>query len=227
MTDETNGLFLGFSDLLQSELQKSRDEVASQGEGFLGDLLHVRTACKACIGSIPSRPDRAFPTEDLQQKLRRANVHSAIVQGIHFVEYAIEFGGYAQAAALVRQEIDGVIVARGIRLGEHTDKKGPQWASMPTFKNLNGMLSGLTHLSDHKILSTKISDSIGNVDHNFNPEFARQLFGLHVCALIFLILDMIEFREPYDDNLLNDEEEWWLNSAIGVMVHEGLLPPGD
>jgi hypothetical protein len=96
----------------------------------LGILASANEAAVACIGSILARPDRAYPVEDVSTKLRRATVHSAFVQGLHAVEYCISRGIYAQAAALVRMEIEAVEGMRGIRQGKQKDGTTPRLVAL-------------------------------------------------------------------------------------------------
>ena len=223
MASETDN-FLGFADVFQVGMKKTRDAIEGKGPEFLGTLYHAHTACIACIASILSRPDRVFPIEELQTKLRRASVHAAVCQGIHAIEYLIAVGCYAQASSLVRQEIEAVESLRGIRLGYQKDGTTPRLKALRHLGKYYGQLTGIAHMSSHDLLTHVVSNSVGNIDHCFNPDFARVLFGLHVTALVGVALDMAEFRPAFERDLITDEEDWWLSAACGVLVEEGLLP---
>ena len=85
----------------------------------------ANTSLLACIGSILSRPDREYDIGKVGDKLKRATIHSAVVQGIHSIEYCIENGIYAHASALVRMEIEAVGALVEIRHGRRKDGKTP------------------------------------------------------------------------------------------------------
>jgi hypothetical protein len=218
----TGSTFLTFAEVFQNEMKKSRDLVENEGPRFLGVLYHAQTACVACIGSIMARPDRAFPIEELQTKLRRATIHAAVLQGIHAIEYLIAIGCYAQAAALVRQEIEAVEGLRGIRQGLQKDGATPRLKALRHLGKYYAQLTGIAHLSSHNLLTHIVSNSVGNIDHSFNSEFARTLFGLHVTALVGVAMDMAELRPHTETDLISEEEDWWLSAACGVLAAEGL-----
>lgn len=218
-----SGTFLNFAEVLKNGLKESREAVKQQGPAFLGNLYHAQTACLACMGSILSRQDREFPVENVLEKLRRATIHGAILQGIHPIEYLIANGCYAQAAALVRQEMEAVEGLRGIRQGFQADKTTPRLKALKHLGRYYSQLTGISHLSSHDLLAHIVSSSIGDIDHTFNPNFARTLFGLHVVALVSVAMDMAELRPVIQIDLVTEEEDWWLSVACGVLVEEGLL----
>lgn len=88
--DQTNnfgGTFLHDGEILFNRMAASRELVSKDWPEHLGILHTARRACVASMGSILSRPDREFQIEEVQQKLRRATIHRAAIQGIHVVEY--------------------------------------------------------------------------------------------------------------------------------------------
>ncbi|MGB7269074.1 MAG: hypothetical protein WBC90_06085 [Albidovulum sp.] len=223
MSDDQSGEFLGFSEVLLAGLQKSRDQVSANGSSHLGVLTGAHTACLACIGSILTRPDREFPASDVQEKLHRASIHSAVVQGIHAIEYCISVGCYVQAATLVRQEVEAVEGTRGIRQGKQKNGVQPRLKALRHLGRCYGQLSSLAHLSTHDLLAHVVSASIGDIDHSFNPGFSRFLFGLHVHALVGIIPDMAELRPYSDAAIFSKDEIWWQSAVCGVLVEEGLM----
>ena len=222
-TDRFGDTFLHFGEILFNGMAAGREEMLKDWPQLLGILHNARRACVASMGSILSRPDREFQIEDLQQKLRRATIHGAVIQGIHAIEYCISIGAYAQAAALVRQEIEAVEGLRGIRQGLQNDGHTPRLKALKHIGAYYGQLSGLAHLSDHSLLTHVVSEKVGNIDHSLNAEFARCLFGLHVLALVGVTLDIAELRPYSESELFSEDEKWWLDAACGVLVEEGLM----
>ena len=86
-TNNFGGTFLHDGEILFNRMAASRELVSKDWPEHLGILHTARRACVASMGSILSRPDREFQIEEVQQKLRRATIHGAVIQGIHFVEY--------------------------------------------------------------------------------------------------------------------------------------------
>ena len=222
-TDIFGDTFLHYGEILFNGMSAGREEVLKDWPQLLGILHTARRACVASIGSILSRPDRELQNEDVQQKLRRATIHGAVIQGIHAVEYCISIGAYAQAAALVRQELEAVEGLRGIRQGHQKNGHTPRIKALKHVGGYYGQLTGLAHLSEHKLLSHVVSEKIGNIVHTLNAEFARCLFGLHVLALVGVTLDIAELRPFSESEYFSEDEKWWLDAACGVLVEAGLM----
>lgn len=186
-------------------------------------LLSANEAVLACIGSILTRPDRSFRTEETEEKLRRATVHTAILQGFHAVDYCISNGMYAQAAALVRMEIEGVECLRGIRQGTQRDGATPRLRALKHLGRTYRQLTGLAHLSTHDLLTHVTNPEIGNTDHSFNERFARHLLGTHICALAAFALDLAEFRPVKENAPMTEDESEYLSAVFGVLVAEKFI----
>lgn len=215
--------FLGYADVLRTGMARSRADCIFNWPDTLGILGQANEAVTACIASIAIRPDRAYPVKALQEKLRRATIHSAFIQGIHAVEYCISNGLYAQAAALVRMEIEAVEGLRGIRQGKQRDGETPRLLALRHLGRTYGQLSGLAHLSTHELLSHIVNPEIGNFDHAFNANFARHLFGTHLCAMAAFVLDLSEFRPIKETERLSELESGYLSAVFGVLVSEKFI----
>lgn len=223
LVDQPSDEFLRFGDVIRSGLSRSRDAVSANGKEHLADLLVAHEACLACVGSAYSRPDRAVPEAEIPQKLRRATIHAAAIQGVHPIEQCISFGCYAQAAALVRQEIEAVEGLRGIRQANQPDGATPRLKALRNLGRPYGQLTGLAHLSTHALLTHIVSASIGDIDHHFNPEFSRFLFGLHVYALAGIAMDIAELRPFSESEYFSPAEKWWLANVCGTLINEGFM----
>ncbi len=204
-------------------MSKSRDACAREWPKSFEMLVNANEAGLACVGSILARPDRSFPEGQIAEKLQRATIHSALLQGIHAVEYCIKNGIYAQAAALVRMEIEGVECLRGIRQGTQRDGATPRLLALKHLGRTYSQLTGLAHLSSHDLLTHVVNREIGNTDHSFNPQFARHLLGTHLCALAAFALDLSEFRPFNDQAQLTETENGYLSAVFGVLVAEQFI----
>jgi hypothetical protein len=222
-----NGLgpsdFLGYAEILRGGMARSRADCVDNWPAVLGILGQANEAVTACIASIVARPDRAYAAEHLREKLRRATIHSAFIQGIHAVEYCTSNGLYAHAAALVRMEIEAVEGLRGIRHRKQRDGETPRLLALRHLGRTYSQLTGLAHLSTHELLSHVVNPQIGNIDHAFNASFARHLFGTHLCAMAAFALDLAEFRPINETARLSELESENLSAVFGVLVSEGFI----
>jgi hypothetical protein len=200
-------------------------EVQQASQAEADPLLAANAAVIACIGSILSRPDRAVPLEKAKEKVRRAAVHVAVVQGVHIVEYCLATGSYVQAAALIRQELEAPDGLRGIREGQQKDGATPRLKALKHLGRPYSQLTGLAHLSTHDLLAhvTDLFDS--GFDHRHNPAFARYLLGLHLAALVGLALDMADLHPFSDHMILSQQEQAWISAVCGVLAEASLLKP--
>jgi hypothetical protein len=210
--------FLGYAEVLRSSLEQSRSGCRSHWPNCIGIMDAANTAVLACIGSILSRPAREYDIEKVRDKLERATIHSAVVQGIHAIEHCIANGIYAHAAALVRMEIEAVGALVEIRQGRRRDGKTPNIFPLRHLGHTYGQLSGIAHLSTHDLLTHVVNEQIGNVDHRLNQDFARHLFGSHLCALAAFALDLADFRPASPEQGLCTNEEGYLSAVFGILT---------
>lgn len=225
MTVELDQRFLNLGHQLSHALAKSRSNAAAKFSVGTGPIYSAQKAIMACLASIAIRPDRAMEQMDAAAKVRRAAIHVSVVQGVHAVDYCIEHALYAQAAALVRQEIEAAEGLRGIRLGLQKDKETPRLKALRQLGRAYSQLTGLAHLSHNELL-LHVTDVLGSgFDHTFNREFSEFLLCLHLSALVGVALDMAELR-PFDMNrLLDPKEQAWLESVCGMLDELGFLKP--
>lgn len=215
--------FLGFASVLEKSLSDQAVELRVQCESRNRLLWSARNAAIATIGSILSREDREFSEEHAREKVWRFSVHTAVVQGVNLTETAISTARYAQASALVRQEVESVEVISGIRQGKQKPRKTPQLKVLKHLKAARAQLSGMTHLTDPD-LTVLLTDCVASgIDLKVNEKFERFLLGLHVTALVGLALDMSDLRPFSERESLDPQENAWLAAVCGVLDSEGFL----
>lgn len=204
-------------------MSEGRADCSLEQSEALKLLFSANESVLACIGSILTRPDRAFRLDETKGKLRRATVHAAVLQGFHAVEYCISKGMYAQAAALVRMEIEGVECLRGIRQGTQHDGATPRLKALNHLGRTYSQLTGLAHLSTHDLLTHVTNPEIGNPDHSLNEQFARHLLGTHICALAAFAFDLADFRPVNENAPMTDDESGYLSAVFGILVAEKFI----
>lgn len=120
-------------------------------------------------------------------------------------------------------EIEAVEGLRGIRQGKQRDGETPRLIALRHLGRTCGQLSGLAHLTTHDLLSHVVNPEIGNIDHAFNANFARHIFGTHLCATAAFALDLSEFRPIDEDVRLSEQEAGYLSAVFGVLVSEKII----
>lgn len=223
MTIPLDEAFLEFASVLEKSQRDQAAELRAQFESRNQLFWSARNAAVATIGSVLSREDREFANEHAPQKVWRFSVHAAVVQGVTLTETAISTARYAQASALVRQEIESVEVTSGIRQGKQKLRKTPQLKVLKHLKAARDQLSGMTHLTDRD-LTVLLTDCVASgIDLKVNEKFEGFLLGLHVTALVGLAIEMSELRPFSEKEFLNPQEEAWLSVACSVLDGEGFM----
>ena len=228
MNDQVNKLnpaFLSFRNALATSMEQTRNEAIALSLAHLSEYLEHEVIGVACLGSILSRPDRAVNIAEVSKKIRRASVQSAFLQGIHAVETCIMTASYAQAAALVRQEIEAVEVLRGIRQERQKDGETPRLKALKHLGRSYSQLTSLAHLTGHDLLSNVVSRKVVDVDHTFNDAFAAHLFSLHLVTLIGVALDMADLRPFSNQDAVSPEEQSAIATVCAWLDSTGYLTP--
>jgi hypothetical protein len=223
LSEELDPEFLAFGSVFKGAIAKTRTSVQSVSDAQVGVLWSAHDALLACIGSILTRPDKAFPIENVSEKVRRAAIHVAVVQGIHVVEYCLSTGSYVQAGTLIRQEMEAVDGLRGIRQGIQKDGSTPRLKALRHLGRAYTEVTGLAHLSMHDLLAHVTDFHASGFDHIYNAEFSRYLMCLHLTALVGVTSDMAELHPCSEEAFFSVQEERWLASICGVLAEAGFM----
>lgn len=215
--------FLGYGTVLTNALTFQRSNISTGMSSRLGTIYQAQLVLLACFGSIHARPDRAFDEIDVIQKVHRAAIHCAVIQGVELVETAIASAAYPQAATLVRQEIEAVEAGRGLRKGLQEEGKTPRLKALCHIGRSYGQLSSIAHLSRSDML-TEITDVLATgIDPALNERFEKHLFCLHLLALVGVCVDAAELRPFTSEQMFDEQEALWLQSVCGLLSAEGYL----
>ncbi len=215
--------FLGHSAVLTGELASQRSIISAGINSRLGVIYNAQQVLLACFGSIHARPDREFEEADVVQKVHRAAIHCAVIQGAQLVETAIATAAYAQASTLVRQEIEAFEAVRGLRQGLQKEGQTPRLKALCRIGKSYGQLSSITHLSRSEML-TEITDVLATgIDPTLNERFEKHLFCIHLLALVGVCIDAAELRPLSAQQVFSQQEELWLQAVCGVLSAEGYL----
>lgn len=221
--EELDPNFLKYGSILTESLKAQRSDISTGISARLGPLYHAQQALLACFGSIHARQDRAFEDVDVVQKVHRAAIHCAVIQGIELVESAIAIAAYTQAATLIRQEIEAVEAARGLRQGQQKEGKTPRLKALAHIGRSYGQLSSIAHLSRSELL-IEITDVLKTgIDPTMNERFEKHLFCIHLLALVGICIDAAELRPFSCKEMFSQQEALWLQSVCGVLSAEGYL----
>ena len=170
---------------------------------------------------------------------RRSAILANYISGTTLVESAILDGYNTQAAALVRQELEGIAALEELRNGQRRERRTPNVRNVPSIPGaIYSDLSAAAHLSCTGFLRALAAHS-GNLVNapgiteapmltpQYRPEFARRLFGVHTLLLIHLV----EHHDLHNVDLhgveATDVEAGLAAKALELLVRCGVVEVRD
>ena len=225
---EDQALLNGGLSILGSQLE-ARKRIREHWKQVAGRLLDAHLYAVSVTASLVSK--RAGEPRDTTDSLNgRLSLTASFVQGIDICEVAISEGLYVQASNLLKQEMETVAATVEFREGRRNDRKTPNVKNLAWgLSMLYGELNSAAHVADETMLfeivsSRRSAEIIGASTHpEYNEEFARQLYGLHVCLILLNAME-IDFvlQEMYGDEI-SEAEARMLFTAFHVLQEVGWL----
>ncbi len=154
---------------------------------------------------------------------------SSFIQGMELCEEAISEGLYAQAGALVRQELECIAAMEESKIGRRDDNATPNVSYVPwKLRTAYGQLSMMAHTSSMPMLDTIHSISSGSTYlasavPAYKEQMARMLIGLHAALTIQLAIHLdILYLDMHDEGLTPLELDS-LQMAMRTLQEEGFF----
>ncbi|UWR59571.1 hypothetical protein [Phaeobacter inhibens] len=192
------------------------------------DLPNLAFACDCAFSTVVSVFERSENICLLQidEGLhRRAAVAASMFQNLALVETAIANAQYVGASTLIRQELEGLDVLRGILDGKQIDSKNPR---IKALRNLGlgkiyGFLSGIAHLTSHDGLSHLTGGRPYRYDTQYNRKFCELLVNCHVLAMAGLATIVAFDHRNLSQEHLTDLEKHHSAFAFSVLSENGFM----
>ena len=201
------------------------------------ELNDIIEAYRLAIELITSAASRTLET------YQRSNADAAQIEGIlsgfivglTLVEYAILNGYTAQAAALVRQELEAVAALEEIKVGRRTDGKTPNVRHLPNIPGrVYSDLSELTHFSRSSALRLvgqyrgEDPDAPENTEQwllspQHVPNTTKQLFALHTVLLLHFALHQSAHYASLQGTTPAAQDALEFQQAVRVLERAGVI----
>ncbi len=200
----------------------------------LGEIAEAYTLAIEVVATLANRFAATFAKSNVMSSKVEAILAGYIV-GVTLVEHAILSGYSAQAAALVRQELEAIAALEELRKGSRKDGKTPNVRHVPTVPgHVYSDLSKLTHFSDTEALRVValLKDNspaapgpaevwLLSPQHVLNT--TRQLFALHTLLLLhfaeYQALHYVELHGNHPD----ENEVAAVDQALNLLRTAGVL----
>ena len=202
--------------------------------GELSDILEayriaieiITAAASRSLGSYQRINADATPIE---------GILSRFIVGLTLVEFAILSGYTAQAAALVRQELEAVAALEEIRVGRRIDGKTPNIRHLPNIPGrVYSDLSELTHFSRSSALRLisqyrgEDPDAPENTEQwllspQHVPNTTKQLFALHTVLLLHFAIHQSAHYASLQDATPDTKDELKFKQAVNILERAGVI----
>ncbi len=201
-----------------------------------GRLLDAHMLATGVISSVLTRKN-LVPGATSPSISERLALVASFVQGISVCESTISEGLYAQASALLKQELETLAAIQECQKGKRKPGKTPnvgnvQWNMEQTY----GELNRVAHVADSQFLN-KLYQRVSHAgshetgvtlvpvsnEPQYCREIARNLYAVHVIFLVLLGKELDTLTsEMYGDGL-NEEENIALFVSAQHVANEGYL----
>lgn len=211
-----------------------RESAINAAMAELGEIAEAYALALHVVASASSRALEKF-AEYTSESARRNSIVAGYTVGLTLVEGAI-LGGYnAQAAALVRQELEAIAALEEIRLGSRKERKTPNVRHVPSVPGrLYGDLSNAAHFSDSATLRAvtafngEIKEAPGPtavwlLSPQHIPDTTRRLFALHTLLLLHFAEHQAEHYHEHHGLESTDEEIQSIERALVLLRQAGAI----
>jgi hypothetical protein len=214
---------------LLSEINRRREENREISKSNYGALLDAHLSATACIGSLLLKMNLK-PGESNESISGRLSLIASFVQGIDLCETSISEGLYAQAANLLKQELETIAAIEEFIIGNRKDGKTPNVRFVKwDMGRVYGELNKVAHVSDRRVLDPlyqmECSGSSNPVSilPIYNKEISRKLYALHVSFIIQVAKHLIDLYSELYNEEATATEYLMLVGAMKRLEDEGFL----
>lgn len=200
----------------------------------LGNVIEPYSIAIELIASSASRSIDKF-AENKDESSRRDAILTGFIVGLTLVEHSILSGYNAQAAALVRQELEAVAALEELRLGLRKEGKTPNIRYVPSVPGaVYSDLSKATHFSDTPTLRLlcRYYGTVPNAPNNTEmwllspqhiPNTTKQLFVLHTLLLLHFIEHQFEHYSVLHNFEPTEDDVAKFDRAVDLLNRSGML----
>ena len=202
--------------------------------GELNDILEAYRLAIEIITAAASRTQGSYQRTNADATPIEG-ILSGFIVGLTLVEYAILSGYTAQAAALVRQELEAVAALEEIKVGRRIDGKTPNIRHLPNIPGrVYSDLSELTHFSRSSALRLvgqyrgEDPDAPENTEQwllspQHVPNTTKQLFALHTILLLHFALHQSAHYASLQGAAPAAQDELEFQQAVNILERAGVV----
>lgn len=214
---------------LLSEINRRREENWEISKSNYGALLDAHLSATTCIGSLLLKMNLR-PGESNESISGRLSLIASFIQGIDLCETTISEGLYAQAANLLKQELETIAAIEEFIIGNRKDGKTPNVRFVNwDMGRIYGELNKVAHVSERKVLDPlyqmecSCSSNPVSILPVYKKEISRKLYALHVSFIIQVAKHLIDLYNELYNEKATATEYLMLVGAMKRLEDEGFL----
>jgi hypothetical protein len=220
--------------------QIMREKSTSLAMNELGEVAQAYTVALELVVTLVNKDINEFTevTNSETESITYETIHAGYIAGLSLVERTILEGYTAQAAALVRQELEAITALEELRLGKRKEGKTPYITHLPGIPGTAyGDLSKLAHFSDTSALSlvTSHRGEVPDAPKSSNawllspqhvPNTTRQLFALHTWLLLHLADHQAARYANKNGSQVTEQERASMALIVELLKSAGVVKSG-
>ena len=200
----------------------------------LGEIAEAYALVLEVVASLANRSTDLF-VKQCPDAARREAILCGYIVGLTLVEHAILSGYSAQAAALVRQELEAIAALEELAKGVRKDGKTPNICHVPSIPGrVYGDLSRLAHFSDTPALR-EIALLKGGIPEcpkpaevwllspQHVPNTTKQMFALHTHLLLHFEEHQAMHYIELHGTLKDEQQTVAINRALSLLREADVL----
>ncbi|AIE59958.1 hypothetical protein BMMGA3_07750 [Bacillus methanolicus MGA3] len=192
-------------------------------------MLDAHLSATTCIGSLLLKMNLR-PGESNESISGRLSLIASFIQGIDLCETTISEGLYAQAANLLKQELETIAAIEEFIIGNRKDGKTPNVRFVNwDMGRIYGELNKVAHVSERKVLDPlyqmecSCSSNPVSILPVYKKEISRKLYALHVSFIIQVAKHLIDLYNELYNEKATATEYLMLVGAMKRLEDEGFL----
>jgi hypothetical protein len=210
--------------------QEHRKRVREQSKKVHGDLLDAHLLAVSAIANATSEVSGKPGKIDADLSLALSLIAS-FVQGIDICETAISEGLYVSAAAVLKQQMETIAAIREVQNKTRRSGSTPNVKTFGELAVLYGDLNSLAHVGQSELMQRLVRLELSEQQSGaplfpvFNAELSKLFYGLHVCFITMIALEVGVTLQGLYGAGLNEIEDNMLVGAARILQKRGWLPP--
>lgn len=209
---------------------EARQEVRAQWKKDASDLLDSHQFAMSAIISMVDRVAGIEFEKQPQAVEGRMSLTAQFVQGIDVCETAISEGLYAQAAALLKQEMETIEAVHEYETGQRRDRKTPKLNLLSGFGRAYGEFNKYAHASVEDIHKSIVHFEMEGISGpSVIPQYRREIadwfYGLHVLFVIYCARQMISILSEVYGLEPTKQEIFLLAGPLKILQKRDIIRP--